>query len=123
MKVDASIEGNELLNQQFQSKELVGQAFYKQLKNAGFAYQFCVLVSWYMTGASEFFGKIIRQDGEIFEFDVDLDYPQYSTWANITTNFLTVYERSKRHKPWKDEVVAYGYFLEKSEERLSEKGK
>lgn len=32
MKVDASIEGNELLNQQFQSKELVGQAFYKQLK-------------------------------------------------------------------------------------------
>jgi hypothetical protein len=71
-----------------------------------FAYAACVLVSWTPDGGNTYFGKVIRQDGRMFEFDVDLDLPQHTTWLNVTDEFLKAL-KTGRLKFCSDEKVAY----------------
>ena len=100
------------LNDKFHNKSLVTESFYKQLVQAGFAYRQCVLISIFPDSANTYCGQIVRQDGCVFEFDVDLDCSEYSDWKDITDNFRKVYEQGNDKKPWSKEVVALQLFSE-----------
>jgi len=100
------------LNNKFHDKTLLADAFYKQIMQAGFAYSQCILVSIFPDGSSTYCGQIIRQDGNVLEFDIDLDSSEYSSWKDITDDFRRIVESKSRTKPWLKEVVAYNLFCE-----------
>ncbi|MDH5354747.1 MAG: hypothetical protein OEY09_09930 [Gammaproteobacteria bacterium] len=100
------------LNNKFRDKVLLTDAFYKQLMHAGFAYNQCILVSIFPDGSSTYCGQIIRQDGNVVEFDIDLDFAEYSSWKDITDAFRITVETNIRSKPWLKEVVAFNLFCE-----------
>ena len=50
------------LNDKFHNKKLIGDTFYRQLMQAGFAYSQCILISIFPDGGNTFCGQIIRQD-------------------------------------------------------------
>lgn len=100
------------LNHKFHKRLLGTEAFYKQLILNGIAYRQCLLVSVYPDSSNTYCGKVIRQDGNVIEFDVDLDTPEYSSWNDVTNSYREWYEKNKAAKPWLREVVAYNLFYE-----------
>jgi hypothetical protein len=76
----------------------------------GFAYATSTLVSLVPDGANTFTGKMIRQDGRVFEFDVDVDSPEFTTWRDVTDEFQDGL-RTGRTKPWSAERLAYDEHL------------
>jgi hypothetical protein len=100
------------LNDKFHKKLLVTDAFYKQLMQSGFDYRHCLLVSIFPDSSNTYCGKLIRQDGNVFEFDIDLDSAEYSSWEDVTYSFQEFCERNKAAKPWLKEVVASNLFNE-----------
>jgi hypothetical protein len=100
------------INKKFHEKQLVDESFYQQLLQQGFVYRHSLLVSIFPDSSNTYFGKIIRQDGNVFEFDVDLDEAECSSWHEITADFREYYEKNKRVKPWLVEVVASKLFNE-----------
>ena|SRR5690554_3017424 len=100
------------LNEKFHKKLLVTEAFYRQLTQNGFVYRQCLLVSIFPDSSNTYCGKLIRQDGNVFEFDVDLDSAEDSSWEDVTDSFLDLCERNKVAKPWLIEVVACNLFNE-----------
>jgi len=100
------------LNDKFHKKALLNESFYKQLMQNGFAYHQCLLVHIFPDSSNTYCGKIIRQDGHVIEFDVDLDFGGYSAWEDVTDDFQEVWKKNKITQPWLKEVVAYNLFLE-----------
>lgn len=100
------------LNNKFHRKTLLNDVFYKQLMQAGFAYRKCLLISIFPDGANTFCGKMIRQDGRVVEFDIDLDADKFSSWEDVTDSFNEMYAKNNRIKPWLKEIVAYDLFRE-----------
>ena len=100
------------LNDKFHKKQLIGDVFYRQLMQTGFAYRQCILVSIFPDGGNTYGGQIIRQDGNVIKFDIDLDSDEYSCWEDITDSFNRLYEKDKLAKPWLKEVVAYNLYRE-----------
>ncbi|MDU0353582.1 hypothetical protein RS130_06240 [Paraglaciecola aquimarina] len=98
------------LNRKFHDKVLLSDEFYKQLMQAGFAYRQCLLVSVFPDSANTYCGQLIKQNGDVVEFDIDLDNSKYSSWENITVSFRELYEKNRSTKPWLREVVAYDLF-------------
>lgn len=98
------------VNTKFHQKTLLDSEFYRQLMQAGFIYSECILISIFPDGSNTYCGKIIRQDGRVIEFDIDIDASDYSRWADITDTFHGIYEKNKKSKPWMKEVVAYDLF-------------
>jgi len=98
------------LNSKFHAKQLLTNTFYKQLIQSGFLLKQCLLISIFPDGSNTYCGQIIRQDGHIFTFDVDLDSPEYSLWKDVTEEFLQTYDKNKTIKPWVKEVVTYRMF-------------
>lgn len=98
------------LNRKFHDKLLLSGDFYKQLMQAGLAYRQCLLVSIFPDSANTYCGKVIKQDGDVIEFDIDLDNSKYSSWDNITVSFRELYEKNRDTKPWLKDVVAYELF-------------
>lgn len=111
-KVESVKEELVELNDKFHKKQLVGDTFYKQLMQAGFAYSQCILISIFPDGGNTYCGQIIRQDGNVIKFDIDLDSAEYSCWENITDSFNRLYDKDKLAKPWLKEVVAYSLYRE-----------
>lgn len=111
-KVESAKEELIQLNEKFHKKLLVTEVFYKQLMQNGFAYRQCLLVSIFPDSSNTYTGALIRQDGNVFEFDIDLDSAEASSWENVTDSFLEQCERNKVVKPWLKEVVAYSLFNE-----------
>lgn len=109
-KVESAREELADLNAKLHGRSLLTESFYRQLMQAGFAYRQCFLVSLVPDGSNTFFGQVIRQDGRVFEFDLDLDSAQFSSWTDVTDAFLKRYERNRKSKPWAKEVVAYDFF-------------
>ena len=107
------------LNNKFHDKSLLTDSFYKQLMQAGFAYSQCILVSIFPDSSNTYCGQIIRQDGNVVEFDIDLDSAEYSSWKDITDDFRKTCEKNSRAKPWLKEVVAFNLFHEL--ERISKR--
>ena len=99
------------LNRKFNERLLLTDEFYKQLMQAGFAYNQCVLVSIFPDSSNTYCGKIIKQDGDVIDFYIDLDDLESSSFENITTSFMQLYEKNHNAKPWLKEVVAYDFFL------------
>jgi hypothetical protein len=110
MKGDAARRELVELNNRFRDRKLASPSFYSQLMQAGFAYAACVLVSLVPDGANTFIGKVIRQDGRVFEFDVDLDSPQFTTWRDVTDEFREGL-KTGRIKPWSAEKMAFDEYL------------
>jgi hypothetical protein len=77
---------------------------------AGFRYERCVLVSLLPEGERTFTGKVIRQDGRMYDFDVVLDLPKESTWQDVTDKFEERWKRGMM-KPWSAELLAYEEYL------------
>ena len=77
---------------------------------AGFAYRNCILVELFPDGETSWFGVIIRQDCLVFEIDLDLHYPEYSEWTDISEAFHNKALRFRDIKPWLKEVVAFKQF-------------
>lgn len=100
------------MNKKFHDKLILNEAFYEQLRQNGFVFSKCFLISIFPDSGKTYCGKIIRQDGSAFEFDVDLDSPEYSSWENVTDSFQKLYEKNKIEKPWLEEVVACKLFNE-----------
>ncbi|WP_425628497.1 hypothetical protein [Vibrio neptunius] len=98
------------LNRKFYDKLLLSDEFYNQLMHSGFAYRQCFLVSIFPDSANTYYGQLIKQDGDVVEFDIDLDNAKYSSWENITVSFRELYEKNRSTKPWLREVVAYDLF-------------
>ena len=63
-------------------------------------------------GSNTYCGQIIRQDGQIVKFDIDLDSAEYSSWEFITNDFRKTFEKNSRTKPLIKEVVAFNLFGE-----------
>lgn len=98
------------LNREFHYGILLSDELYKQLMQSGFAYRQCLLASIFPDSANTYCGKLIKQDGNVVEFDIDLDDPKYSSWENITVSFRELYEKSRSTKPWLREIVACDLF-------------
>lgn len=109
-KVESKKEQLIELNNKFHKGLLLTEAFYQQLMQSGFAYRQCLLVSIFPDSSNTYSGQIIRQDGNIFNFDIDLDSAECSLWEDVTDSFRDIYERNKSRKPWLKEVVAYHLF-------------
>lgn len=100
------------LNDRFHSRSLLSETFYRQLTQAGFAYRRCLLISIFPDGGATYCGKLIRQDGRVVKFDIDLDFEKFSSWEDVTEIFNEMYEKNKNVKPWLKEVIAYDLFRE-----------
>lgn len=100
------------LNNSFHQKRLIGDAFYVQLIQEGFIYLQCVLISIFPDSSNTYCGQIIRQDGNVIKFDIDLDSQARSSWEDITNEFKKLFEDHKITKPWSKEVIAYNLFCE-----------
>jgi hypothetical protein len=98
------------LNQRFCARELLGEAFYVEMRARGFIHAQCVLVSIAPDGSNTYFGRIIRQDGRVFDFDVDLDDSAFSSWIDVTEKFERDL-RARRFKPWSPELLAHAEFV------------
>ena len=100
------------VNDRFWRRGLLGPAFYAQLGEHGFDCARSLLVVAVPEGSNTYSGNIIRQDGRVFEFDVDLDLPHLSQWEDITQSFLNKCRRLEPVEPWADPVVALALFGE-----------
>lgn len=67
-------------------------------------------------GNNSYTGKVIRQDGQVFQFDLDLDDKEYTVLDKITDEFNRQYKMLKNSKPWAKEVVSLTLFKELSKE-------
>ena len=100
------------LNDKFRNKLLLTDEFYVQLKHFGFKLKNSVIISLIPEGGNTYSGVLIRHEGKVFEFDLDLDDVNYSQLDDVTNDFLSEYDRMKKVKPWMVEVVAYELFKE-----------
>jgi hypothetical protein len=105
------------LNQKFRSGQLLGRSFYARLGLHGCDPKRSVLVALVPEGADTFSGKVIKQDGTVLGFDVDLDSPELSQWEDLTQKFQTETRSLLGSKPWAESVVAYALFRELGKER------
>ena len=69
-------------------------------------------MSIFPDGSNTYCGQIIHQNGEVFEFDIDLDSNQYSSVKDITKYFKDVVSKKSVGEPWAKEVVAYKLFFD-----------
>lgn len=94
------------LNERFRSERLLSASFYEQIRGKGIEPHESVLVRLTPDGANTYFGQVIRQDGTVFDFDIDLDLPAHSKWVETTAEFENSYRRFAHSKPWREEVLA-----------------
>ncbi len=107
MKRTETEEQLEVLNQRLRSGKLLRKSFYSQLKLHRCDYQQSILVKLVPEGAQTYAGRIISQDIRVIDFDIDLDSPDLSRWADVTDQFLAEYQKLRAHRPWDPTVVAY----------------
>lgn len=100
------------LNDKFQKRELGNGDFYKFFSDNGFIVSRCTLVSLFPDGNGTYCGKVIRQDGRVFNFDMDINSGDDSFMEDITDDFLVIYRENRESKPWLIEVVSYDLFNE-----------
>lgn len=112
-KIDIMENETLKLNESFHDKSLLNESFYSQLVQKGFKYTKCVLVSIFPDSSNTYCGIIIKQDGSIFEFDLDLDSPKFSIWEDITNDFTSNYIKKKRNLHSK-EATAYNLFVKQN---------
>jgi hypothetical protein len=108
-KVEGARRALAELNRRFRARELVGEAFYVQMMARGFAYAECVLVWVVPDGSNTYVGKIIRQDGRVFDFDVDLDDPALSSWTDVSESFEQKLAAGG-FKAWSRELLAHAEY-------------
>lgn len=108
-KVESAGQALAELNRRFRARALVGEAFYVQMMARGFLYAQSVLVSIVPDGSNTYLGKIIRQDGRVFEFDVDLDDPELSSWTDVSESFEQKLGAGG-FKPWSRELLAHAEY-------------
>lgn len=101
-------------NQEFHEMRMLPPSFYNQLKDKNFEYLRCVLVNVFPDDFNSYCGRIIRQDGRIFKFDLEMNEKECSIWEDVTDEFLETYNRINKSKPWSDEVIAVQLFNENS---------
>lgn len=100
------------VNSRFWKRSLLGPSFYVQLDAQGFDCARSLLVVAVPEGSNTYSGHIIRQDGRVFRFDVDLDSPHLSEWEDVTQSFLEKCRKLEAAEPWADPVVAWALFGE-----------
>jgi hypothetical protein len=110
LKVEQSRHELRALNDRFRSRELLPEPFYAELRQHGCEPDRCVLVQLMPEGARTYSGKIIRHDGVVLSFDVDLDAPELSQWVDTTGEFEKENRRLAQRQPWASAVVAYELF-------------
>ena len=101
-------------NQEFHEMRMLPPSFYDLLKDKNFEYLRCVLVNVFPDDFNSYCSRIIRQDGRIFKFDLEMNEKEYSIWEDVTGEFLETYNRINKSKPWSDEVIAVQMFNENS---------
>lgn len=103
------IEALVKLNEYFHSHKMLPSSFYQQLMQTGFQFAKSVMIELVPDGSNTYFGKIIRQDGRVFEFDVDLDSSECSTLDDITDEFEMTLRNGKRRAK-SDAIAAMDFF-------------
>ncbi len=93
---------------------MLPSSFYDQLRDKDFEYLKCVLVNVFPDDFNSYCGRIIRQDGRIFKFDLEMDEKESSLWDDVTDKFLETYRQLRKSKPWTVEVVAVQLFNKNS---------
>ena len=100
------------VNERFWKRSILGPSFYAQLAAHGFDCAGSLLVEAVPEGSNTYSGAVIRQDGRVFAFDVDLELPHLSEWEDVTESFLEKCRRLTPVEPWADPVVALALFGE-----------
>jgi hypothetical protein len=109
-QVESAREEIRELNERFRNGALLGKSFHAQLRLHGCDPSRSVLVALVPDGANTYSGQIIKQDGSVLAFDVDLDSPDLSRWEDCTREFEQQRLRIETSKPWAPSVVAYELF-------------
>ena len=99
------------LNEYFHSHKILPSSFYQQLMQAGFQSAKSVMIGLVPDGSNTYFGKIIRQDGRVFEFDMDLDSSEYFIMEDITDEYENTIRNGKRRA--KSDAIAAMEFFQK----------
>ena len=74
------------LNSKFHSKQHIAPGIYQQLMKSGFLHQKSFLVAVFPDGSNTYCGKIIKENGLVFNFDID--NPSSSSFSDITEDFM-----------------------------------
>ncbi|WP_462180461.1 hypothetical protein [Pseudoalteromonas gelatinilytica] len=85
------------LNEKFWNHQLINGDFYEQLKQFDFDVCNCVLVKVFPDSANTYCGVLVSQDGNVYEFDLDLEDSNYSSITNISDFFMAEYKNEKKN--------------------------
>lgn len=105
------------LTGRFRKRAIVGGAFYSLVQQQGVDVEHSVLVELIPEGPNTFSGVLIRQDGAVLEFDLDLDVPAATRWKEITEEFNDSAKSLACSKPWAREVIALEFFFAEAASR------
>lgn len=105
-KVDDARKALLELNRKFWGRQLLGGAFYAQLGLHGCDYRRSVVIGLVPEGARTFTGRVLRQDGTVLGFDIDLDRSESSRWEDLTQQFRDECHRLLKAKPWAPQIIA-----------------
>src|SRR5262245_260919 len=83
----------------------------RQLEQLGIVIRKSVLIDLFPDGENQFEGRLIRQDGQICSFSIDLE-DSASAGLSVETEKL-----DRTLKPWSPEILAREFFLEISNRR------
>ena len=98
------------LNKKFHSKSLLTESFYVQLEQAGFMYKKCILINLFPDSSNTYCGKIIRQDGQVFEFDIDLDSHEYFSLKSGKESFNKINTNGINNELRLEQIAALNLF-------------
>jgi transposase len=112
LQVERSRAAIRELNERFRSGHLIGKSFYAQLGLHGCDPSRSVLVTVVPEGSNTFSGQIIKQDGSVVTFDIDLDSPELSRWEDCSQDFQQERQGLVHSRPWAESVVAFELFQE-----------
>ena len=99
-------------NKSYWDESLMPVSFYNALREFGIEIGKSVMVNLIPDGDNTYVGGIIRQDGSLFEFDLDLVEPENNTWEEVPnkSNKSSKLPQHTKTRPWDDIVLANELF-------------
>lgn len=104
------IEHFKKLNYKFHNKQLLTEFFYDQLSEIKIDFKKSILISIFPDSDNTYVGKVINQNGNIIDFDMDLDNKSYTEWKDSTEEFMNSYKKDKNSGQITEILVAWDYY-------------
>lgn len=101
----------ERMNEAFHERRYDDDWFYDALEARGCDIEGSALVAAAPTNGV-WHGRIIRQDGRVFDFSIGQDRAK-GYWHEVTDTFHRNVKAAWQNKPWDEDVVAFRYFRQR----------